>query len=105
MLASRRPAATSWLRVRKNGFPERMSSGARVGCSESPTAGIGIRPLPRCGVRVAITGLVSQPHEGVEGGLALPSDGQEARLPAGQATLVAEQEPEHHRDARVSTGD
>src|SRR5213079_2839362 len=76
MLASRRTAAASWLRVRKNGLPERMSSAIRVGCSESPAAGEGMRPLPRCGV-----------------------------LTAGEPALVTEQEPEHHRDARVPAGD
>src|SRR5207244_13287563 len=102
MLARRRPPAPSWLRVRKNGFPERMSAGS--GRPAVPAAGVGMRPLPRCGVFTA-TVLVWQASEGVVRRLALAAGREEAGLPAGKPRLVPEQEPEHHRDARVLPGD
>src|SRR6478672_13412369 len=49
--------------------------------------------------------LVWQAPERVVGGLLLPADGEETRLPAAQPALVAEQEPEHHRDVRVLAGE
>src|SRR6266542_5248226 len=105
MLASRRPAAASWLRVRKKGAPERMSATIRAGASSPPSApGAGMRPLPRCDVLVA-TPLVWQAPEGVVRGLLLAGGGEEAGLPAAEAALVAEQEPEHHRDPRVLARD
>src|SRR2546423_1811550 len=101
MLASLRPAAASWPRVRKNGVPERMSIPRRAARSASAT-GVGIRPLPRCGVRIAIgPSLVRQVGERVEGGLALATRSEQARLPAGDPGLVAEQEPAHQRHSRV----
>src|SRR5215207_3397578 len=104
MLASRRPATASWLRVRKNGSPERMSATIRAGASSPPSAtGAGIRPLPRCDVSVA-TYLVWQAPESVVGGLLLAGCSEEAGLPATEAAFVAEQEPEHHRDPRVLAG-
>src|SRR6266542_2518782 len=97
MLASRRPAAISCERERKNGRPERMSATSRGGGSSAPAgAGSGIRPRPRCGVLIA-TQLVWQAPEGVVRGLPLPAGSEEARLPAGEPALVADQEPEHHR--------
>src|SRR6185437_1772650 len=102
MLASRRAAAASWLRVRKSGAPDRMSETIRGGASSAPSApGAGMRPLPRCGVPIA-TVLVWQEPEGVVCGLLLAGGREQAGLPAAQAALVAEQEPEHHRDPRIS---
>src|SRR5204863_9401520 len=103
MLARRRPAAPSWLLVRKNGFPERMSAGSGKP-AEVPATGVGMRPLPRCEVFTA-TPLVWQASEREVGGLALAAGGEEAGLPAREPRLVPEQEPEHHRDARVAPGD
>src|SRR4051794_41121078 len=104
MLAKRLAAATSWLRLRKNGLPERMSttSGSRPSCEAA--TGVGTRPLPRRGVRIAMA-LVSQAAERVVGRLVLAGDRHQARLPAREAGFVAEQEPEHHSDARVLAGD
>src|SRR5919206_969739 len=102
MLASRRAATSSCARESRNGAPARMSLSTR-GKASSAT-GAGIRPRPRCGVLVA-TRLVWQAAEGVEGGLLLPAHREEPGLPAAQAAFVAEQEPEHHRDARVLAGD
>src|SRR5206468_10741138 len=105
MLASRRPAAASWLRVRKNGAPERMSETTRGGASSALSAtGVGMRPLPRCGVPIA-TALVWQASERVVRRLLLAGGSEEAGLPAAEAALVAEQEPEHHRDPRISACD
>src|SRR6476619_1147716 len=104
MLASRRPATANWLRVRKNGAPERMSATIRVGASSPPsTTGAGIRPLPRCDVPVA-TCLVWQAPKGVVCRLLDAGRGEEPRLPPTEAAFVAEQEPEHHRDPRVLAG-
>src|SRR6188508_3041165 len=99
MLASRRRTTVSCARVRRNGAPARMSLVIRAGAS-SPAAGVGMRALARCGVLVA-TCLVWQAAEGVVRGLLLPADREQAGLPAAEAPLVAEQEPEHHRDPRV----
>src|SRR3954463_1528884 len=49
--------------------------------------------------------LVWQAAECVVGGLLLPTDGEETGLPTAQPALVAEQEPEHHRDPRVLARD
>src|SRR5436190_6491947 len=103
MLASRRPAAPSWLPVRKNGFPERMSAGSG-NPAEVPPTGVGMRPLPRCDVFTA-TGSVWQASESEVRRLALAAGREEAGLPAREPRLVPEQEPEHHRDARVAPGD
>src|SRR6187549_3325600 len=103
MLASRRAATSSCERVSRNGAPARMSLAIRVGAS-SPATGAGIRPRPRWDVGVA-TVLVWQAAERVVRGLLLPAGGKEAGLPAAQPALVAEQEPEHHRDPRVLAGD
>src|SRR6188472_3126567 len=104
MLASRRAAAVSWLFVRKNGRRERMSTGIRSGPSRTSAAGAGIRPLPRCGVRIA-TALVWQAPEGVVGGLLLPAVRLEAGLPACEPLLVTQEEPRHQPDARVPACD
>src|SRR6476620_9108456 len=50
---------------------------------------------------LSTTPLVWQAPERVVRRLLLPGSGEETRLPAAQATLVAEQEPEHHRNPRV----
>src|SRR6185295_14723192 len=105
MLASRRAAAASWLRVRKNGAPDRMSETIRGGASSALSAtGAGMRPLPRCGVPIA-TVLVWQAPEGVVRRLLLAGRREQAGLPAAEAAFVAEQEPEHHRDPRISARD
>src|SRR3954469_18760314 len=104
MLASLRPAAVSWLLVRKNGLPDRMSTWTRRRRPEAGATGAGIRPRPRRGVLIA-TYLVWQAAERVVGGLLLAADRLEAGLPACEAPLVAQEEPRHHRDARVPTGD
>src|SRR5919109_4303650 len=105
MLASRRPAATSWAWERKNGRLGRMSATSRSGGSSAPAAaGSGIRPLPRCGVRIA-TRSVWQAPEGVVSRLLLSGRGEETGLPAAEPALVADQEPEHHRDPRVLARD
>src|SRR3954447_12580695 len=101
--ASRRAATTSCVRVSRNGAPARMSLTIRAGGS-SAAAGVGIRSPSRCDVRIA-TLLVWQAAERVVRRLLLAADGEEARLPAAQAALVAEQEPEHHRDPRVLARD
>src|SRR5215510_1544973 len=98
MLASRRATTPSWARVKRNGAA-RMSVVIRAGAS-SPAAGVGMRALARCGDLVA-TGLVWQAAEGVVRGLLLPADREQAGLPPAETPLVAEQEPEHHRDPRV----
>src|SRR5438093_5846914 len=97
MLANRRPAATSWLRLRKNGFPERMSATRGCGRSCEAATGAGIRPLPRRGVRIA-TYLVWQAPERVVSRLVLARDRHQPRLPAGEPVLIAEQEPERQAD-------
>ena len=103
MLAIRRPAAVSWLPVRKNGRRERISTGTRSVPVEGAT-GAGIRPLPRCGVRMAIY-LVWQATERVVRGLLLPAVRLEARLPACEPLLVTQEEPRHQADAGVPAGD
>src|SRR5689334_22921596 len=103
MLASRRAARSSCERVSRNGAPARMSLTIRTGASSSAT-GAGIRPRPRCDVGVA-TVLVWQAAERVVRGLPLARGGEETGLPAAQPRLVAEQEPEHHRDPRVLASD
>src|SRR5204863_10115775 len=104
MLANRRATLTSRLRFRKKGLPERMSATSGAGRSSEATTGVGIRPLPRRGVLIA-TDSVWQAPEGVVGRLVLAGDGHQTGLPAGEAALVTEQEPEHHADARVLAGD
>src|SRR6059058_4198162 len=104
MLANRRATLTSRLRFRKKGLPERMSATSGAGRSSEATTGVGIRPLPRRGVLIA-TDSVWQAPEGVVGRLVLAGDGHQTGLPAGQAALVAEQEPEHQADARIPAGD
>src|SRR5439155_8411964 len=104
MLANRRATLTSRLRLRKKGLPERMSGTRGAGRSPEAATGVGIRPLPRRGVLIA-TDSVWQAPERVVGGLVLARNGHQARLPAGEAALVTEQEPEHHADARVLAGD
>src|ERR1044072_9264595 len=104
MLASRRSASVSWLCVRNNGCRERMSTGIRSGASWTSAAGAGIRPLPRCGVRIA-TALVWQAPEGVVRGLLLPAVRHQAGLPACEPLLVAPEEPRHQADERVAGRD
>src|ERR1043166_568448 len=104
MLATRRPAPTRRLRLRKNGLPERMSATSLVGRSFDSATGVGIRPLPRRGVFTA-TYLVSQSPERVVGRLVLAGHGHQTGLPACEAALVAEQEPHHQADARVLASD
>src|SRR5262249_32695901 len=104
MLANRLPAETSRPRLRKNGFPERMSAVRGAGRSCEPVTGVGIRPLPRRGVLTA-TDLAWTAPEGVVGRLVLARVRHQARLPAGESALVAEQEPEHQPDARVLARD
>src|SRR5919198_5218818 len=104
MLARRRPAAPSWLRVRKNGLLERISAGPGSPAPPVPPTGVGMRPLPRCGLLTA-TGSVWQACEGEVGGLTLARGREEARLPAREPGLVPKEEPEHHRDARISPCD
>src|SRR4051794_41558476 len=84
MLASLRPAAVSWLLVRKNGLPDRMSTWTRRRRPEAGATGAGIRPRPRRGVLIA-TYLVWQAAERVVGGLLLAADRLEAGLPACEA--------------------
>src|SRR5207249_11785232 len=85
-------------------LPGRRAAASAAGRSSEATTGVGIRPLPRRGVLIA-TDSVWQAPEGVVGRLVLAGDGHETRLPAGETALVAEQEPEHHADARVLAGD
>src|SRR3954470_15340638 len=99
MLASRRAATSSCARLSRNGATARISLTIRTGAS-SPATGVAIRPRPGCDVGVA-TGLVWQAGESGVGRLLLAGGGEEAGRPAAQATLIAEQEPEHHRDPRV----
>src|SRR4051812_37839355 len=103
MLASRRPAAASWPLVRKNGRRERMSTGIRWDPVEGAT-GVGIRPLPRCGVRMAIY-LVWQAAERVVGGFLLAAVRLEAGLPARERAFVAQEEPRHQADSRIPARD
>src|SRR5512133_4124259 len=82
-----------------------MSETIRGGASSALSAtGAGMRPLPRCGVPIA-TVLVWQAPESVVRRLLLAGRREEAGLPAAEAAFVAEQEPEHHRDPRISACD
>src|SRR5947209_17038892 len=98
-LASRRVTVTRLLRVRKPGRLERMSATEASGAPASArtlgsTPGAFLVAIPPPSVRQVL--------EGLEGRLLPSRCGHEPRLPAGEAGLVANEEPQHHVDSRIS---
>src|SRR5215210_4415519 len=106
-LATRRRNVRKRPGERTHGRPERMSpigsGGGGLSAEAGRTAGfVATRELYP---GVARFPLARKAPEGVERGLPLAAQRQEARLPAAEGALVAEQEPEHHVDPRVLAGD
>src|SRR5438105_2514896 len=101
-LASRRVTVTRLLQVRKPGRLDLMSVTEALGASAAA------RPLgstPRACFVAIPPPSVRQALEGLEGWLLPAGCGHEPRLPAGEARLVAHEEPQHHVDSRISTRD
>src|SRR5829696_2426340 len=106
-LATRRRNERKMLGERTHGRPERMSpvgaGGGGLSEEAGPTAGfVATRELYPGAVRFP---LARKPLEGLERRLPLTAKCQEPRLPAAEGTLVTQEEPQHHVDARVLAGD
>src|SRR5215207_491374 len=106
-LATRRRNERRRLGERTHGRPERMSPIGAGGGGLSEEAGrtagfVATRELYPGNVRFPLAG---KPLEGLERRLPLTAERQQARLPAAEGALIAQEEPQHHVDPRVLAGD